>query len=553
LFDLGDLREKYTDAEPIPSARAGVLLRARHQDLARRVLIRVLPRVSEAGSGEHQALFQRGARAAAGLIHPNILQVLDYQTTDDANLLVLEDVEGEPLDSLLARDQALPPERALPIARQLADALDLAHQRGRVHRNLRPAEVLLTPGGQVKLGGFEAAALPPDPEDRWQADPLLGNALYIAPEQVLGQPVTERSDLYSLGVLLYLMLTGQPPVAGTRSWAVLYKKTSADPPPPSEVRAGVPEAVDALVLRLLRRAPEERFASMAEFRQALDALGKPTPGAEDAGLAPLVAGPAHPFPVAHADRLIWRDLDWLPRLQRLLYAFESAIKYCASVALLGRAAPLTGEPVKALGRPSLGHWVNLLRLATLDAPAAPVQLHGQLAQFTHGGGGTPRGLDFFDRAVQARNRVAHGALSQERDCQATFDALLPDWRGVLAGLNFLGEFPLGKVLRIRYADRRFVVAYRSYMGDNPAFRTEETTLADPLAEGAFGVLDPAGSGMLELTPLVQARECGKCGDEEVFFFNGLRGAKHDLLSYQKGHMFLADGPANAFQRRGLVL
>jgi hypothetical protein len=549
VIELGSLSEKYTEVEPfLPAPADRVLLRARHEGLGRPVLIQAMPRLSGERFGEQEVLFQRGARAAAGLSHPSILQVLDYETTADAHLLVFEHVEGETLDTLLHREGTLPPERVLSIVAQLAGALGLAHRRGVIHRNLRPAEVLITSGGQIKLGGFEAAALSGQEDDRWSRDPLLGNALYIAPEQLRGQPPTGRSDLYSLGVLLYQMLAGRPPFFGSRSWSVLYRKANTDPEPLSTVRPGLPPPVEKLVMRLLCRAPEERFASMEELAVALAVLTGPAPPAGPARINTAV----YPFPLAHADRMIWGDIDYRLQLHRLLFAFEAAIKLCASAALLARASPekpLPADQTRSLSRPSLGHWVSLLRLATLEEPTAAWQVLGRLGAFAHGATGQTRGLDLFDRAVQARNRIAHSGGLGERDSRELFEDLLPVWQRALAGLSFLADCPLGKVLRLRYEGGRFLVAYRSYMGDNPTFRIESAEMQAPVEEGRFGLLESAG--LLDLTPLVQALECGRCGDEEVFFYNGMRGSKLDLLSYQKGHDFAAPGDLSSFQRRGL--
>jgi hypothetical protein len=301
-------------------------------------------------------------------------------------------------------------------------------------------------------------------------------------------------------------------------------------------------------MRLLCRAPEHRFASMEELAVTLAALTGSARPAEPS----RVNTAAYPFPIAHADRMIWGDIDDNLRLQRLLFAFEAAIKLCASVALLARASPekpLPADQTRSLIRPSLGHWVGLLRLATLEDPAAAWQVLGRLGAFAHGNTAPTRGLDLFDRAVQARNRIAHGSGLGERDCHQLFEDLLPVWQRVLAELSFLAAWPLGKVLRLRYEGGRFLVTYRSYMGDNPTFRVESAEIKAPVEEGKFGLLEPAG--LLDLTPLVQALECGRCGDEEIFFYNGLRGGKLDLLSYQKGHDVVVPADLSTFQRRGL--
>jgi hypothetical protein len=550
VIDLSALLGRYTDLEPDPTAApGGPAYRAVDAYLGRRVVIRALPRLSEAGTGDYQALFRRGARAVARLHHPNIIQVHDHATTPTANLLVMEYAEGEALDALLRREGALPPERAFPIARQLAEVLDFAHQAKHIHRNLKPTEVLLTPTGQVKLGGFEAAVMPADADDEWQADPLLGNALYMAPEQVQGQPLTTLSDQYALGVLLYQMLTGQPPFTGARPWAVLYKKTTADPRPPSALRPALPAEVDALVLKLLRRSPDERFAGLADFRRALAAFLEPAPAA---GQDPDAVARRYPAPIAIASLLVWQEVDWQTRLQRLLYLFEATLKYCSVAALLGAlqegAGGLPPADRDTLRRPSLGHWAGYLRGTLAGASGSASRFRGALTRFYHEG--TParrRGADLIDYGVQVRNKFGHGVALLESAYRQAFEDLWPHVQALLAGLEFLAHFPLGKVVRLRFADKRFVVVYRSFMGALPVFPTAEAVLRQPVEEGRLGVLDPEHGTFVDLGPLLLAQECQVCGDEEIFYYNGMKGKQRAaFLSYQKGHSFDGEFPDEPF-------
>jgi hypothetical protein len=555
VIDLGALNEKYVDVAPAGVGPTGhPLYRATHADLGRPVLLRALPRLSEGGTGEQQALFRRGARAAAGLHHQNIIQVLDYETAPDVNLLVTEYVEGELLDSLLRRRGPLPPGDAFALARQLAEALECVHQAGRVHRNLKPAEVLVTPRGQVKLGGFEAALLPAGFQDELRDEPLLGNAYFMAPEQVQGGPVGPAADQYALGVLLYQMLTGEPPVTGARGWAVLYRKTTADPPPPSSRRPGLSGDIDALVLKLLARTPGDRFADLAAFRAALSRLAAPPP--TEAGPADEAIARRYPLPIAASYLRVWQDLEWVTRLNALLHLFEATLKYCAAVALLPALRAGAGRPpeddLRALRRPSLGHWAGFLRWA-LGSSGAASPLAAALARAYNGTPGRARGRDVIDAAVTLRNQFSHGGPAGESAYRHAFEDLLPRLRDLLDALACLADFPLGKVLRLRYADKRFVVAYRPYMGALPAFAAAEAVVAEPVEEGRLGVFDPGRGAFVTLAPLLQARECGVCGDDEVFYYNGMRGKRLVFVSYQRNHPFDEEPAADPFAELGVSL
>jgi hypothetical protein len=556
VIDLGELGERYTDPEPRGTGPGGVAVYKAYQpELGRPVTVRVLPRLSQEGSGEKESLFRRGARAAAGLHHHNVVQVLDYAATPSANLLVTEYVEGETLADRL-RAGPLPVEQAVDAARQLADALACAHAAGRVHRNLGPAEVTLTPQGQVKLGGFEAALLRDDPRDEWRDAALLGNALFMSPEQAAEQPVTALSDLYSLGALLYLMLTGKPPFAASNPWAVLLKKTRSDPPPPSQLRPDLPAEIDALVLKMLRRSPGERLPGLAAFREALDRVARAPQAEAPAARDAIVL--RYPAPIAVAYLLVWRDLDPFTRLNRLLYLFEATLKYCSSLALMAARRPgapwLSAEEQKTLRRPSLGHWAGYLRAALGLVQSPGSKLQEDLARFFHGAAGQARGLDVINQGVELRNRFAHGAAVEEAAFRDAFEALLPQIEAMLRALSFLADYPLGKVLELDYPGDHFVIAYRSYMGALPVFGAEQAPVREPVPKGRFGILDTAGGTFVGLSPLVHAQECRVCGDEEVFYYNGLKGSnKLDLLSYQKGHSFAEAFPADPFQALGISL
>ena len=277
MLDFGPIGSRFRDVALLGGS-APVLYRAVHAGLGCPVLIKAMPRLS-AGTSAPAALFVRGARAAARIDHPNVVRVLDLVAAPAADLLVQEWVGGPTLDDVLRRPEPMPIDRAFAAAAELADALAAAHARGLVHRSLSPAAVQFTPGGSAKLGGFEAAVVPDDPADPWPAQARLGNVLYTAPEQDRDGTASPRSDVYSLGALLYQMLTGRPPFAGSSPAAVQYQKSGSDPPPPARLRPDLPPAADQVVRRMMARNPGARFRDMADARDALRRFAAPTPEA----------------------------------------------------------------------------------------------------------------------------------------------------------------------------------------------------------------------------------------------------------------------------------
>jgi eukaryotic-like serine/threonine-protein kinase len=232
---------------------------------------------SELLDAEDMLRLQREAQAMARLgAHSNIVSVFDFGEEDGAPYLVCEYVPGGDLrKELRSAGGSLPLERALAIAGDIARALAIAHGRGIVHRDLKPANVWLNDDGSAKLGDF-GLAFSLDRSRLTMPGTVMGTAAYMAPEQALGEPVTARSDLYSLGTLLYQMACGQPPFADENATAVIAQHINAPPGAPSKHNPDLPPALDALVLRLLAKSPDERPPSAAavgaELRQIAQSL-----------------------------------------------------------------------------------------------------------------------------------------------------------------------------------------------------------------------------------------------------------------------------------------
>jgi formylglycine-generating enzyme required for sulfatase activity/dienelactone hydrolase len=250
--------------------------------LGRRVAIKLLPS-DTAADPERQRRFLQEARAASTLNHPNIAQifdVLDMPPEDGAvppqggscRALIMELVDGTPLDRILAAG-APPPAIALDYAAQIAAALEAAHAAGIVHRDIKPANIMVTRDGRVKVLDFGLAKLAALPGDATvtsaatQLGTIMGTAAYMSPEQAQGLPVDARSDIFSLGAVLYEMLAGRRPFAGDTELAAITSILTQEPAPIT----GVPRAIAAIVDRSLRKAPDARYASAAAMRTDLSA------------------------------------------------------------------------------------------------------------------------------------------------------------------------------------------------------------------------------------------------------------------------------------------
>jgi Protein kinase domain/FIMAH domain len=239
------------------------------RQLGRRVAIKVLAPPFDR-DGEFVERFRREARAAAGLSHPNIVAVFDSGSDDGTHFIVTELVEGETLADRLRRDGPLPPADAVAAAVDVTRALAAAHARGLIHRDIKPGNVMLLPDGGVKVVDFGIARAAGS-DTLTHTGVVLGSTAYLSPEQAGGQPVDERADLYSLGCVLYEMLTGHVPFSADTPIATMYRHVNEDAPPPSTIAPVQPELED-VVLRCLEKDPKGRFASAAELEAALLAV-----------------------------------------------------------------------------------------------------------------------------------------------------------------------------------------------------------------------------------------------------------------------------------------
>ncbi len=272
---LGTVLAGYRIEERIGRGGMGVVYRAEHLNLRRRAAIKIIA-PDLADSEGFRERFTREARIAAALQHPNIVTVYDAGEVDGLLYLAMQYIEGEDLAAVLRRDGRLRPYRAIDVCRQVASALDAAHAMGLIHRDVKPANVLVE-GRTAFLTDFGLTKQLDGTEPITRAGDVVGTIHYVAPEQIDGTQVTARSDVYSLGCLLYHCLTGHVPFMREDDIAVIYAHLSEEPPRLSAVQPELPAGLDAVMAKALDKSPDRRFPGcgdmIAAARAVLDTIG----------------------------------------------------------------------------------------------------------------------------------------------------------------------------------------------------------------------------------------------------------------------------------------
>jgi serine/threonine-protein kinase len=269
------LSGRYELSERLGSGGMAEVYLGRDRVLGRTIAVKILL-TQFAGDPHFIARFRREAQSAAALNHPNIVGVYDTGSDDGTHYIVMEFIEGRTLREVIREEGPLLPERAAEIAGDVCAALAFAHSHGIVHRDVKPANIMMTKNGEVKVTDFGIARAASS-ETVTQTATVLGTAQYFSPEQAQAGAVDSRSDIYSLGVVLYEMLTRQVPFTGASPVAIAYKHVKEDPILPSRLNADIPPALEAIAMKALAKNPDNRYQTGQEMRQDLmrAASGKP--------------------------------------------------------------------------------------------------------------------------------------------------------------------------------------------------------------------------------------------------------------------------------------
>jgi serine/threonine protein kinase len=285
---------RFRIVEELGRGAMGVVYRAVDPLLERTVAIKTIPLdLPEAGRAEFEERFQREAKSAGRLSHPGIVTIYDVGETDNVAYIAMEYLHGQSLKDILDQHGSLPLDLALDTAIQMADALAFAHEHGIVHRDIKPGNVIvLEDRGVIKLTDFGIAHINAA-QSETGVGLLVGSPRYMAPEQITGKPLDGRTDVFSAGVVLYEMLTGQAPFTAPDLHMLLYRIVNETPPPASRLRPGIPSEVDRLLARCLAKQPNLRPASARELYLELKKIA-----ALDVVKRPVGTGPKAARPLA---------------------------------------------------------------------------------------------------------------------------------------------------------------------------------------------------------------------------------------------------------------
>ena len=269
-MEINDLiKKRYRILELLGEGGMAFVFKAKDEQLERNVAIKTLKPIYISDSN-FVSRFKREAQTAANLNHPNIVQIFDWGVEENEPYFVMEYVEGTTLSSVLAKNKRVNISDALYIGSQVSAALHEAHENNLVHRDIKPGNIMITPGGKIKVTDFGIVSIQDEDSDITKSGTILGTANYISPEQAQGLPVSKQSDLYSLGVVLYELISGKTPFDGDTPISIATKHLTEKPKPISEFINDIPTGVEKIVLKLLNKKQINRYKSAEDLRAALN-------------------------------------------------------------------------------------------------------------------------------------------------------------------------------------------------------------------------------------------------------------------------------------------
>jgi serine/threonine-protein kinase len=346
---------------------------AEDQELGRRVAIKIL---NERHANDEQFVerFRREAKNAAGLSHPNIVSIFDRGQAEGTYYIAMEYLDGRNLKELITARGPAPIHVAVDYARQILSALRVAHRQGLVHRDIKPHNVLVDAEGRIKVTDFGIARA--GPSQMTEEGSIIGTAQYLSPEQAQGAPVTPSSDLYSVGIVLYELLTGTVPFAGETPVELAMKHLSKVPEAPSRLRPEVPRDLDFVVMRALAKGPDERYQSADEMDADLARIARGvsvSPETEEAATA-IIARPITPATLAtppltpRGPPSVYYDYDEPPQRRRPVWPWLLALGLLVLAGFVGWLAYNQIQKQLNASKPvTVGRYLGMREPAARDA------------------------------------------------------------------------------------------------------------------------------------------------------------------------------------------
>lgn len=348
---------RYKIIDKLGSGGMAEVYRAEDTILNRIVAIKVL-HSQFATQRDFVERLRREAQSAANLNHPNIVSIHDWGSEENNYFIVMEYIEGKTLKEIIEAEAPLAPERAINIAIKVCSALEFAHKREIIHRDVKPQNIVITPEGEIKVTDFgiaRAGAATP----MTQTGSIMGTAQYISPEQAQGRIVQRTSDIYSLGVVLYEMLTGRPPFSGENPVSIAFKQVHEQPIPPRKINPNIPESLERVILRALAKNPADRYQSALQMQADLNLCSR---GGEVSPLPPGLFASEETVvlvPKRKKRKRIkipmtpWVILALLvPLVAALAYAFASGLNFSGSAVtpnLEGKSLPDARQILRGVG------------------------------------------------------------------------------------------------------------------------------------------------------------------------------------------------------------
>ncbi len=414
----------------------GLVYEGRDPNLDRRVAIKTIKvdNLSAEEAAEYEVRFRTEARSAARLQHPHIVSVYDSDRDGDIAFLVMEFIAGDDLKHHLDKGERYSLAQTLTIMRDLLSALDYAHRQSIVHRDIKPANLLIEPGGRVKLTDFGVARIQDAGETTRTQGSIVGTLKYMSPEQVQGQPIDARADLFAAGIVLYQLLTGKRPFDGDTDFATIQQIVGHDPAPPSQFNPQLPAAIDAVVTRALAKKRDQRYGNAEAFNAALEAAVEdaddptvlpPTlgtgPGKQSTWTATLLAGEALvglqsgtsagvSTVTQEVELVYWKDIKEstdMADIQGFLDKFPAGIYADLARRRLRKLAGKTGEDSDVGARTRTGTLVVTRPSMPAQSPADPDGAWTALAQAA--------AQVAPASATSAASAPAHGAAAPDPD------------------------------------------------------------------------------------------------------------------------------------------